>query len=262
MSISSAIPGLSQGKPSGTVCPQLSSDFRCLVFEKVERPACCAGLQANSEMCGDTREEALQYLYWLEKETAPEVQVINQEFRNEPDSMGSVQVPLWAYWGAQTQRAIDNFQISGIPMPSLFIHSLGIVKTCAITANAALGLLGTAGDPPIVAALLQAGREVGEGKWDRPFPVDVFQTGSGTSTNMNANEVIANRANEILGYPLGSRQPVHPNDHVNRCQSSNDIIPAVVQLSTRLALADLEPVLHHLASTLQAKAQEFSTVIK
>jgi fumarate hydratase class II len=184
------------------------------------------------------------------------------EFRSEPDSMGQVAVPAWAYWGAQTQRAVDNFQISGIPLPPAFIRALGLIKRSAASVNAELGLLGTAGDPQTVEAVVTAAGEVAAGLWDRHFPIDVFQTGSGTSTNMNANEVIANRANELLGNPLGSRKPVHPNDHVNRCQSSNDVIPAAVQLSCRVALVELEAAVAKLAASLRAKEAAFAGVIK
>ncbi len=179
-------------------------------------------------------------------------------FRDEPDSMGLVKVPDWAYWGAQTQRAIDNFVISGKALPVAMIRALGLVKKEAALANLALGLL----KPDVAHAIAQAASEVADGKWDEHFPVDVFQTGSGTSSNMNANEVIANRANEILGSPLGSRSPVHPNDHVNKGQSSNDVIPSVVQIASRQTAQGLIAALELLASSLTEKSKQFSTIIK
>src|ERR1700737_2552481 len=142
--------------------------------------------------------------------------------RVERDSMGEVRVPATAYYGASTERSRQNFPISNLRMPRRFIRALAQIKGAAALVNAELGLLETRLANPIQ----QAAEEVEEGKFDKDFVVDVFQTGSGTSTNTNANEVIANRANEILGKPLGSRQPVHPNDHVNKCQSSNDVIPS------------------------------------
>jgi fumarate hydratase, class II len=141
------------------------------------------------------------------------------EYRIERDSMGQVKVPASAYYGAQTQRAVENFPVSGIGFPPKFIRALAIIKHTAASANQELGLL----DPKIAEVVHQAAREVMEGKLDREFVVDIFQTGSGTSTNMNANEVIANRALELLGKPRGSKE-VHPNDHVNMSQSSNDVM--------------------------------------
>src|SRR3989441_4285004 len=143
------------------------------------------------------------------------------EFRVEKDSMGEMRVPADAYYGAQTQRALQNFPISGIRFPSRFITALGMIKRAAARANADLGLL----DRKLAGAIEQAAGEVVEGKLDDQFVLDIFQTGSGTSTNMNANEVIANRAIEILDGKIGSKSPVHPNDHVNLGQSSNDVIP-------------------------------------
>jgi fumarase (EC 4.2.1.2) len=132
------------------------------------------------------------------------------EVRRERDAMGEVAVPAWALWGAQTQRAIENFPISGIRFPRPFIRALGLVKACAARVNKELGLL----DERRADAIAQAAQEVAEGKWDEHFPLDIFQTGSGTSTNMNANEVIANRACELLGGQRGDKSLVHPNDHV------------------------------------------------
>src|ERR1700682_2828005 len=146
--------------------------------------------------------------------------------RVERDSMGEVRVPATAYYGASTERARQNFPISNLRLPRRFIRALAQIKGAAALVNAELGLLETRLANPIQ----QAAEEVEEGKFDKDFVVDVFQTGSGTSTNTNANEVIANRANQILGQPLGSRNPVHPNDHVNKCQSSNDVIPTAMPL--------------------------------
>jgi fumarate hydratase, class II len=143
-----------------------------------------------------------------------------QEYRTETDSMGEVRVPKNAYYGAQTQRAVENFPISGIGFPKRFIRALALVKHAAAGANEDLGLL----DKTIACAIKRAAQEIMEEKHDKEFVVDIFQTGSGTSTNMNANEVIANRALELLGKPRGSKE-IHPNDHVNRSQSSNDVIP-------------------------------------
>ncbi len=133
-------------------------------------------------------------------------------FRVETDSMGEVKVPAGAYWGAQTQRAVENFSVSELRIPVALVRALGQVKHAAAAVNGALGLL----EPRVAEAIGKAAEEMARGKWDDQFPIDVFQTGSGTSWNMNANEVIANRANELLGAPVGSKKPVHPNDHVNR----------------------------------------------
>ncbi len=152
--------------------------------------------------------------------------------RVETDSLGEVQVPEESYYGAQTQRALENFPISGIRFSRPFLSPLGLIKGGAAEVNRELGLL----DEKIALAIIQAAAEVADGKLDEHFPLDVFQTGSGTSTNMNANEVIANRANEILGGSRGSKSPVHPNDHVNRGQSSNDVIPTAMHISAALAM--------------------------
>ena len=182
----------------------------------------------------------------------------DQGFRTERDSMGEVKVPKDAYYGAQTQRAIENFPISGIGFPPSFIHALGIIKSAAAAANEQLGLL----EPRIAAAIRQAAQEVIDGKFDREFVIDIFQTGSGTSTHMNANEVIANRALEILGKPRGSRD-IHPNDHVNMCQSSNDVIPTALHCAARIAIErELMPGLAALRAALGRKAQEFDDVMK
>jgi fumarate hydratase class II len=173
--------------------------------------------------------------------------------RIEHDSMGDVEVPSDAYYGASTKRAMDNFAISGIRLPRRFLHALGRIKAGAARANAELGLL--PGD--IATAIHGAAVEVADGAFDEQFVVDVFQTGSGTSTNMNANEVIANRAAERLGARRGARDRVHPNDHVNLGQSSNDVIPTALHVSVVLALReDLDPSLGRLAERLEAKARE------
>src|SRR5207245_7406709 len=179
--------------------------------------------------------------------------------RVERDSMGEVRVPEDAFYGASTERARQNFPISGLRLPRRFIRALAQIKGAAALVNAELGLLETRLANPIQ----QAAEEVEEGKFDKDVVVDVFQTGSGTSTNTNANEVIANRANEKLGQPLGSRQPVHPNDHVNKCQSSNDVIPSAMQLAALVAIhEELLPALSYLKDVLDQKAKEFMPVVK
>ena len=181
-----------------------------------------------------------------------------EKYRVETDSMGDVKVPGDAYWGAQTQRAVENFSVSDLRIPGPLVHALGLVKQVAAIVNGELGLL----EPRIADAVSRAAAEVAEGKWDAHFPIDVFQTGSGTSWNMNANEVIANRANELLGSPLGSKKPVHPNDHVNRGQSSNDVIPTVISIADRLALDGLAAAAETLQKSLARKAAEFADVLK
>jgi fumarate hydratase class II len=176
----------------------------------------------------------------------------------ERDSMGEVEVPADAYYGASTQRAVLNFPISGQPFPRRFIRALGLVKKSAAQTNSELGLL----SKRRASAIARAAQEVVDGKLDDQFPIDIYQTGSGTSTNTNANEVIANRASEILGGKRGSKL-VHPNDHVNLCQSSNDVIPTAIQVSSAVAIADeLIPALQQLQRALEAKSKEFWPVIK
>jgi len=182
----------------------------------------------------------------------------NTEYRIEKDSMGEVQVPARAYWGAQTQRARENFGVSPWRVPIEIIHALARIKKAAAEVNADLGLI----DDAASRAIAKAAGEVASGAFDDHFPLDVFQTGSGTSSNMNVNEVVANRANEILGSPLGARSPVHPNDHVNRGQSSNDVIPTAIHVADRLAAGELLPALEQLEAGLSAKAAEFSDAIK
>jgi fumarate hydratase class II len=175
--------------------------------------------------------------------------------RIERDSMGEMDVPADAMWGASTQRAVLNFPISGQRMPRGFIRALGLVKEAAAETNGALGLL----DPAVASAIATAAGEVAEGRWDDHFPIDVYQTGSGTSTNTNANEVIAHLATARLG----GHPRVHPNDDVNRCQSSNDVIPTAMQLAAALAIEEqLVPALVHLQGVLAAKADEFWPVVK
>ncbi|MGH2809449.1 MAG: class II fumarate hydratase, partial [Actinomycetota bacterium] len=179
--------------------------------------------------------------------------------RTEHDSLGEVQVPASAYYGAQTARAAENFQISTWRLSRTFIAALGLVKWAAVSANLKLGLL----DERLAAAIGEACEEVIAGKLEDEFILDVFQTGSGTSTNMNANEVIANRANEMLGAPLGSNSPVHPNDHVNLCQSSNDVMPTAVHLGALIAMSgNLMPGLESLRRSLAAKSEQFDHIVK
>jgi fumarate hydratase class II len=181
------------------------------------------------------------------------------EYRIEKDFLGDLKVPKEAYWGVQTQRAIENFPISGIRFGRQFIYALGLIKKAAAETNIELGLL----DSKIGRAIVKAAEEVMEGKLDAQFPLDVFQTGSGTSTNMNANEVIANRANESLGHPLGEKGPVHPNDHVNMGQSSNDVIPTGIHVAALIAIdRDLLPALRELEQSLSKKAKDFDPIVK
>jgi fumarate hydratase class II len=180
--------------------------------------------------------------------------------RTEHDAIGQYQVPADAYYGIDTARAADNFPISGLTLPRPFIRALGAIKRGAALANRDLGLVGA----DLAAAIVTAAEEVVSGRWDGQFIVDVFQTGSGTSTNMNANEVIANRANELLGGgPKGTYRPVHPNDHVNRGQSSNDVIPTAIHLA---ALAEIQrrllPALYRLENSLLGKVADFDRVVK
>ncbi|MGH2443540.1 MAG: class II fumarate hydratase, partial [Chloroflexota bacterium] len=179
--------------------------------------------------------------------------------RVERDTMGSMEVPVDAYFGAQTQRASLNFPISDLRFPRRFIQALGMIKSACARVNVEMGRL----DPRIGKAIAQAAQEVADGGLDAHFPLDIFQTGSGTSTNMNANEVIANRAHEILGGTLGERSEVHPNDHVNRGQSSNDVTPTAIHLSALLALRDeLIPGLKQLEAALRVQAEKQWPVIK
>src|SRR5712675_2871118 len=181
------------------------------------------------------------------------------ETRIEKDSMGEMAVPKDALYGASTQRAVLNFPVSGYRFSRAFIRALGLIKWGAAQANHDLGLL----DAHRAALIVQAAEEVIEGKLDQHFPLDIFQTGSGTSTNTNANEVIANRCAQLAGKPIGSRELVHPNDHVNMGQSSNDVIPSAIHVSAAEQLKNqLEPALEKLHRALEAKAKEFDDVIK
>ena len=182
----------------------------------------------------------------------------DQDTRTEADSLGEIEVPTNAYWGAQTQRAVENFPISGIGFDRRFVRALGIVKKAAAQTNRDLDLI----DEETAEAIVAAAEEVMAGEHDGQFPVDVFQTGSGTSTNMNANEVIANRASEIQGEDVGSRA-VHPNDDVNFGQSSNDVIPTAMHIATLESIErDLVPALETLRAALGEKEAEFDTVVK
>jgi fumarate hydratase class II len=178
------------------------------------------------------------------------------DYRIEKDSLGEVRVPADALYGAQTQRAVENFPVSGIRFPRVFIRSLGLIKAIAAEVNAGLGLL----DAAIAQAIHLAALEAADGKWDDHFPLDIFQTGSGTSTNMNANEVIATRAEALLG---SAGIKVHPNNHVNMGQSSNDVIPAAIHVSAYLeATETLLPALRHLHEALKKREAEFPDIVK
>jgi len=182
------------------------------------------------------------------------------EYRIETDSMGQVKVPAWAYFGAQTQRAVENFQVSDLVMPQEVVRALALVKWAAAEANRDLGLL----DAKIAGAIADAALRIANGEIDaKHFPVDVFQTGSGTSTNMNVNEVISNLAIEALGGEIGSKRPVHPNDHVNKGQSSNDVIPTAIHIAAAQGVYnEAVPALESLAASLARKAEEFHDVLK
>jgi fumarate hydratase class II len=181
------------------------------------------------------------------------------DFRIERDTMGEVRVPSTAYYGAQTQRAVENFPMSGLRFHSGFIQVLGLIKLAAANVNMKLGLL----DMSRGEAIVKACQEVVDGLLDDQFVVDVFQTGSGTSTNMNANEVIANRAAEILSHKKNNNKIIHPNDHINMCQSTNDVFPTAINISALKAMVnDLLPALRALESSLGKKALEFDQIIK
>ena len=182
-----------------------------------------------------------------------------QEFRLERDSMGEFSVPVDAYYGANTMRAVLNFPISDLRFGRSFIRAISSIKLAAAEVNREIGLL----DDGISEAIVTAAREVADGGFDDQFVVDIFQTGSGTSTNMNANEVISNRAIENLGGTKGSRTPVHPNDHVNMGQSSNDVIPTAIHIAALVAIHDdLIPALKELGSAIDDKAEEFMPIVK
>ncbi|MFX0188930.1 MAG: class II fumarate hydratase [Candidatus Hodarchaeota archaeon] len=185
---------------------------------------------------------------------------MSNEFRKEKDILGELNVPKDVYWGINTQRAINNFKISRKTFPDIFIKALAIIKKACIKANLKLGLL----EEKIGKALIKAVDEIIiENKHLDQFPIDVFQTGSGTQTNMNMNEVLANRANEILGYSKGKKEPVHPNDHVNKGQSSNDVIPSAMHLAIFKSIKEnLLPSLLNLDRVLGQKIEEFSGIVK
>ena len=183
----------------------------------------------------------------------------DQDYRKEEDTMGVMRVTAHAYFGAQTARALENFPISGLKFPEEFIEALGLIKLAAAKVNREKGLL----DAKVAETIIKAAQEVADGDLIEHFPLDVFQTGSGTSTNMNANEVIANRANEMLGKPIGSKSPVHPNDHVNMSQSSNDVIPTAMHVAAASMIEKkLLPALEQLRKALADKAEKFDGIVK
>jgi fumarate hydratase class II len=179
--------------------------------------------------------------------------------RRETDSFGPIEVPADRYWGAQTERSRQNFRIGQDRMPIAIVRALGIVKLASAETNRALGLI----DARRARAIVRAAREVIDGKLDDHFPLVVWQTGSGTQTNMNLNEVIANRANELLGGELGAKKPVHPNDHVNMSQSSNDSFPTAMHIAAAVHItADLIPALGGLHRALRDKEKAFARIVK
>ncbi len=183
----------------------------------------------------------------------------NNDFRIEKDSMGEMKVPADAYWGAQTQRAVENFPISNLRFSREFIRALGMIKLCAAETNMELDRL----QKKHGKAIVRAAKEVMKGNLDEHFVLDIFQTGSGTSSNMNTNEVIANRANEILGGKIGDRSLIHPNDHVNKGQSSNDVIPTAMHIAALETIEkELIPALGTLQKTFAKKAKDFDDIIK
>jgi fumarate hydratase, class II len=180
------------------------------------------------------------------------------QYRTERDALGDVRVPADAYYGSQTVRAIENFPISGLRLPRAFIAAEAVIKRAAADVNAALGHL----DAGVARAIAQAAQEVADGRWDDQFPIDAFQMGAGTSQNMNANEVIANRAIELLGGKRGDYKRIHPNDHVNMAQSTNDVTPAAIRLAALMTLGDLLAALEGLVEALGQKAHEFDGIVK
>ncbi|HTE94772.1 MAG TPA: lyase family protein, partial [Bradyrhizobium sp.] len=183
----------------------------------------------------------------------------SNSMRSETDSFGPIDVPADRYWGAQTERSRQNFRIGHDRMPMPIIRALAIVKLAAAETNRELGLL----DQRRAGAIVRAAREVIDGKLDDHFPLVVWQTGSGTQTNMNLNEVIANRANELLGGELGAKKPVHPNDHVNMSQSSNDSFPTAMHIAAvERIVADLIPALGELCAALHKKEKAFAGIVK
>ncbi len=179
--------------------------------------------------------------------------------RIEHDTMGEVAVPGEALWGAQTQRSLQNFKIGHERLPRAMIRAMGLVKKAAATTNANLQQL----PQHLANYIVEAADEVIEGQWDSQFPLVVWQTGSGTQSNMNCNEVIANIANQKLGHALGAQQPVHPNDHVNRAQSTNDSFPTAIHVAASLQIHELLiPAVNALRTTLHSKAQQFNQIVK
>jgi fumarate hydratase class II len=179
--------------------------------------------------------------------------------RTETDSFGPIDVPADRYWGAQTERSRQNFRIGQDRMPMAIVRALGIVKLASAETNRELGLI----DKRRAGAIIRAAREIIDGKLDDHFPLVVWQTGSGTQTNMNLNEVIANRANELLGGKLGAKEPVHPNDHVNMSQSSNDAFPTAMHIAAAIQItADLIPALSELHRALRRKEKAFARIVK
>src|SRR5918911_370882 len=239
-------------------------DRRLATFERLDRdrPLLQRVLQRiqkiTSRIMLSCRPDYMTPAYTLRQEE-PDMTQHETAHRVEQDSMGEVEVPRDALFGAQTRRALDNFPISDLRKPRRFVEALGAIKLEAANVNHELGLL----DEEIRDAIVQAAEEVVEGKLDNQFVLDIFQTGSGTSTNMNANEVISNRAIQLLGGELGSKSPAHPNDHVNQGQSSNDVIPTAIHISALVAIKeDLLPGLRKLQEALDVKASEFDDVVK
>jgi fumarate hydratase class II len=184
---------------------------------------------------------------------------MTEDSRIERDSFGDIAVPSWAYWGAQTQRSRENFPIGGQRMPIEVVHALARVKLAAAQVNASKGLI----EPAVAEAIVQAAQEIVEGKLDEHFPLVVWQTGSGTQSNMNVNEVIANRANERLGAGRGAKAPVHPNDHVNCGQSSNDSFPTAIHVAAALAVSGkLLPAVERLQAAFERKSSQFAQIVK
>ncbi len=182
----------------------------------------------------------------------------NEPVRIESDSMGRMQVPDWALWGASTQRAVENFPISRRPVPAALVHALGLLKAACAVVNRDLGKL----EGETAGAIIEAANDVAAGRYDRHFPVDLYQTGSGTSTNMNANEVIATLANRLSGRVAGSSEVIHPNDHVNMGQSSNDTFPTAMHIASVRALTELKSSLGRVERTLRDRGEQWDGIIK
>lgn len=181
------------------------------------------------------------------------------DYRIEHDTMGDIQVPANVYWGAQTQRSLQNFKIGNERLPRPLIKAMGIVKKSAAIVNAELGQISA----ELADLIVAAAEQVMSGEWDSQFPLVVWQTGSGTQSNMNCNEVIANLANATLGQPLGAQKPVHPNDHVNRAQSTNDSFPTAIHVAAALEINELLiPAVQRLRDTLHAKSEAFASIVK